>query len=539
MNDERPDGPAPEAKAAVSSRATGLRPLARNSALGVVAGLALCASLPPWGWWPLAFVGAGIWYHIVDMPPRQRFIVSWFVGLGWYMPSTLWVWALTPPGYLVGGLVGWCGLIGLVGLAALRGHQRFVVLTSGVMVFEWLHTLAPFGGVPISVLSFGQARGPLLPVARLAGGIAVSGLIIAIGATAFMGLFERRWREFATVMAITIALVAGGSISIALVHPSPTGVGARQSAPQADDGGADRADGGEDRGDGDRTVRIAAVQGGGPQGYTFSYEEVPRVFQRHLDATKEIEGPVDLVVWPENTVYITDGTFAENPWRDELARQAARLDAPIAVGVVEGHPSDGSRFLNYQVVVNPDGSLGDRYDKQRRVPFGEYVPLRPFFEMFAKDELPGRDATVGTGPAFIRTDDTDLAIAISWEIFFPRIVREGVRRGGQVVVNPTNGSSYWLTILQSQQIATSTYRAVESGRWVVQVSPTGFSAVIDPTGRVHQMVGVGDKGTMIADIPKLSGTVPAQLLGELPVLVAVGAMLSWVTALRRRRAASI
>lgn len=487
--------------------------LARNCALGVVAGLALCASLPPWGWWPLAFVGAGLWYHVVDARPRQRFMISWFVGFGWYMPSTLWIWALTPPGYLVGGLVGWCGLVGLIGLAAVRGPKRFAVLTAGVMVFEWLHSLAPFGGVPISMLSFSQARGPLLPVARLAGGIAVSGLIVAIGATLFMGLFERRWREFTGVAVLTALLFGAGVASLAPVHTDP-----RDDGPGSD---------GE--------LRIAAVQGGGPQGYTFDADEVPRVFRRHLDATAAIKGPVDLVVWPENTVYIMDGTFADHPWRQELAEQAARLDAPILVGVVESHPTDDTRFLNYQVTVNPDGSLGSRYDKQRRVPFGEYVPLRSFFELFAGDELPGRDATVGKGPALMSTDRVDLAVAISWEIFFPRIVREGVRHGGQIVVNPTNGSSYWLTILQSQQIATSTYRAVESGRWVVQVSPTGFSAVIDPTGKVHQLAGVGEQRTLIADIPLLAGTVPAQSFGELPVLVAVGAILVWVTELRRRQ----
>lgn len=495
----------------------GLRRLARDCALGVVAGLALCASLPPWGWWPLAFVGAGIWYHIVDTRPRQRFIVSWFIGLGWYMPSTLWIWALTPPGYLVGGLVGWCGLIGLVGVSAIRGPKRFAVLAAGVMVFEWLHTLAPFGGVPISMLSFSQARGPLLPVARLAGGIAVSGLIIAIGATLFMGIVDHRWREFTAVAVITAVLVAAGAASSTLIHPvtGPSGSGT------------------------DGALRIAAVQGGGPQGYTFDADEVPRVFRRHLDATKLIRDQVDLVVWPENTVYIIDGTFDDDPWRDELAEQAARLDAPILVGVVESHPTDESRFLNYQVVVEPDGSLGDRYDKQRRVPFGEYVPLRGLFEKFAGDELPGRDAFPGTGPAIMRTDDVELAVAISWEIFFPRIVREGVRHGGQMVLNPTNGSSYWLTILQSQQVATSTYRAVESGRWVIQVSPTGFSAVIDPTGRVVTSAGVGEQKTLIADVPAMEGTVPARAFGELPVLVVVGAILSWVTALRRLRSDAI
>ena len=50
--------------------------------------------------------------------------------------------------------------------------------------------------------------------------------------------------------------------------------------------------------------------------------------------------------------------------------------------------------------------------------------------------------------------------------------------GGTVILNPTNGSSYTGTILQSQQVAASRLRAIENGRWVVQVSPTGFSAFV-------------------------------------------------------------
>ena len=73
---------------------------------------------------------------------------------------------------------------------------------------------------------------------------------------------------------------------------------------------------------------------------------------------------------------------------------------------------------------------------------------------------------------------------ISWEVFFGGRAREGVRDGGTVIVNPTNGVSYTGTILQSQQVASSRLRAIENGRWVVQVSPTGFSAFVSPDGDV-------------------------------------------------------
>jgi len=191
--------------------------------------------------------------------------------------------------------------------------------------------------------------------------------------------------------------------------------------------------------------------------------------------------------------------------------------------------------------VNPDGSLGGRYDKERRVPFGEYVPFRNLLEPIAGASLPQRDQVPGVGNATVQTSASPLAVAISWEVFFGRRVREGVRGGGQIVVNPTNGASYWLTILQSQQIATSSLRAVESGRWLVQTAPTGFSAIIGPDGRVRQRTGVSEQAVLRARIPRLSATTPAQATGDLPaLLLALGALatVGFVTLQGRRRDAS-
>ena len=55
---------------------------------------------------------------------------------------------------------------------------------------------------------------------------------------------------------------------------------------------------------------------------------------------------------------------------------------PFAVGVTEDvDPAQRpSQFTNAQVVVTPDGEVTSRYDKVRRVPFGEYVPLRGLLE---------------------------------------------------------------------------------------------------------------------------------------------------------------
>src|SRR5690606_3803925 len=143
-------------------------------------------------------------------------------------------------------------------------------------------------------------------------------------------------------------------------------------------------------------------------------------------------------------------------------------------------------------------ALVDRYDKVRRVPFGEITPFRGLLERIAGDTIVSSDAIPGTGPAIVETEAGPMSVAISWEVFFAGRVREGVERGGEVVLNPTNGASYWLSIVQSQQVASSRLRAIEPGRWVLQAAPTGFSAVIDPEGAVLQRTRIGEQAVLYA-----------------------------------------
>lgn len=487
-----------------------------RAVLSLIAGLSICASLPPWGWWPLGIVGIAIWAHVLAEPSRlRRFGLGWLVGLGWFGPSTLWIWGLTPPGYVVGLVAGWAPLVGLVSLLAPPDRRRLLVLPAGVVLFEWFHVHAPFGGVPLSMLAMGQGQGPLLPAARIGGALVVGTAVALLGTALWMAVSERQWRRpVAVVTAVGLVTLMG------VAWPSGTT---------------------------DSELEVALIQGGGPQGTRFSRSDGPVVFERHLDTTRSIpdDAELDLVVWPENAINV-DGAFEDSGWGPLLSEEARRLDATLVVGIVEDDPDDEDRFLNYVTAFEPDGTTSDRYDKQRRVPFGEYVPLRPLFEPIAGEALPNRDQLPGeesselvTCVDALETCEGTFAVAISWEVFFSRVVREGVREGGQVVLNPTNGSSYWLTHVQTQQVATSSLRAAESGRWLLQVAPTGFSAVIDDRGTVLERSDVSERRILYATVPMIDGTTPAQLLGDLPALAFAFAVIAVAYAPRTRRVAII
>ena len=130
-----------------------------------------------------------------------------------------------------------------------------------------------------------------------------------------------------------------------------------------------------------------------------------------------------------------------------------------------------------------------------------------------------------------------LAVMISWEVFFGGRARDGVNHGGTLLLNPTNGSSYTGTILQTQQIASSRLRALETGRWEAQVAPTGFSAFVTADGEVLDRTGISEQAVRIRTVELRDGRTIYSRLGEKPFVAAalVVVLLGMVLARRDRR----
>jgi apolipoprotein N-acyltransferase len=495
----------PPARARRSAGDVGRRLLRRPWLRAVLAGLLVAASLPPWGWWPLAFVGVALLDRsLAHVPWRSRLWRGTLVGWSLFAPTIVWITELTAPGYVVAVLV-LGAMVGAASVAVPPGAGRRPALVGAWVLCESLRAAWPFGGVPLSLLAVGQVGGPLAGIARVGGVLAVALATLAVG-LALSAAVGRRPR------------VAGGALlgAVALLVL------------------AEVAPAGRDTG---RRIDIALVQGGGPQGTRAINTDMRKVFERHLDASGQVPAGMDLVLWPEDVVD-TDGRVQDAREGRELQALARSLHATVIVGTVEG-VSD-TRFRNSSQVLEADGTWHDRYVKVQRVPFGEWVPFRSLIEKVAPDTLAERDATIAHAPGLLRTKAGPVAVVISWEDFFGHRARAGVKAGGRLLYNPTNGSTYTGTFVQTQQVASSRLRAIETGRWEVQVAPTGFSAFVSPEGDVFQRTRTSERAVRVMrDVPLRDGETWYVRWGDAPARLVAGALVALGWALDRRRRAAL
>ena len=465
-------------------------------------GLALALALPPAGLWPLGPVGIGILGRLLHgRGARQRVVVGATAGLAYFAVGLWWVADFTLPGYVVLCLLE-AGFMALACLAVPSGTGWAVGVPAALVLMEAARTRWPLGGLPLAGLSLGQANGPFAPAAAVGGPLAVV-LLVGVAGAALGALTRPGGRP---VAAAAVAVLAG---TAALAPAAPAG-----------------------RTTGD--LAVAAVQGGGPRGVRALDSDPGEVFRRHLESTDRIQAPVDVVLWPEDVVDVP-GPVALTSEGRQLAGLAQRLRTTLVVGVVEDAPK--RRFRNAVVAWGPDGREVARYDKVHRVPFGEYVPARGLVRRFADLAAVPRDAIPGRGPGLLDTPAGPLGVLISYEVFFPDRARVAVRSGADVLLVPTNASSYQGRQVPAMELAAARLRALETGRSVVQATPTGYSAIVSASGTVQRRSPLGPAAVLDAVVPRRQGNTIYTRVGDGPILLLSLIGLTYAWAIRRTEAA--
>lgn len=255
-----------------------------------------------------------------------------------------------------------------------------------------------------------------------------------------------------------------------------------------------------------KDIRIALLQGNIPPDVKWDPDSLDYNFEVYTMMSQEAASKkVDLIVWPETA---TPCYLVHEPlYFDWVQSLAESLNTHLLVG------SNDYKILGYQKYVyynsalffRPGKNFPEPYYKLQLVPFSERVPFSGMIHIMDKIEL----GTAGFSPGqeFVIFDHPKgrFATLICFEIVFPNIVRQFVKRGAEFLVTITNDAWFGKTHGPFQHARTAIFRAIENRISIARCANTGISMFVDPYGRVSNVTPIFVRKNVVGGVSLKKG----------------------------------
>jgi apolipoprotein N-acyltransferase len=241
-----------------------------------------------------------------------------------------------------------------------------------------------------------------------------------------------------------------------------------------------------------------------------------------------------LILWPESAIpYDLHGSAASGL----IAQVIGPHDLLLAGGMEVAAPPPGVAAAAYNslYLLGPGARILGRYDKAHLVPYGEYLPMRPFLTMLGLSRLVPGDGDILSGPG-----PQTLALPgfgrvggqICYEIIFSGEVVDRANRP-DFIFAPSNDA--WFGAWgPPQHFAQARMRAIEEGLPIIRSTPTGITGVIDAQGRVVARLPQHMEGVIDTRLPAAAAPTPFARFGNLLPFAFALLLVAGAIAVRRK-----
>lgn len=251
-------------------------------------------------------------------------------------------------------------------------------------------------------------------------------------------------------------------------------------------------------------IRVGVIQG------NLSLEEKGdiRFFESNLSTYRRLSealaSKVDVTIWPETVIAAPiPREMKELP---SAAVTQLGISGPLLTGALTyaGTP-EAPRYFNSVILVDRDGGIRGMSDKQILMPFGEYLPLGSFFPSLKRLSPMTGDFEAGTSVTLLDVPHAGRFAPLNcYEDLISSIARRAVREGrAEVLFAVANDAWFGDTAAPFQHEALALWRAIETRRFLVRVTNTGVTDVIEPTGRIRLRLPVFEPATAACEIKRL------------------------------------
>jgi apolipoprotein N-acyltransferase len=293
-----------------------------------------------------------------------------------------------------------------------------------------------------------------------------------------------------------------------------------------------------------KALRVAAMQAGVPQHEKFDSQYSGRIFQRFARLSEiavQSSSPPELLVWPESSMPdpVRDLNTESS---DFVTRFSASSKTDLLLGTLD---AEHGRDYNAALLLSGATQQMQIYRKMHLVPFGEYIPLRHSFPLFAAVAgkwVPG-DFDAGKDYTVFRLTNSDVCVAplICFEDTIGDLVRQFVLKGAGLLVDMTNDAWFLQSAGSRQHLANAIFRCVETRRPMVRAANTGITCFVNEFGRVTQILQDETGSTFTEGV--LTGEMKVPTEGDLTFYARHGELFAkacaWITLIAIAAASAI
>ncbi|NEP01537.1 MAG: apolipoprotein N-acyltransferase, partial [Symploca sp. SIO2E9] len=281
-------------------------------------------------------------------------------------------------------------------------------------------------------------------------------------------------------------------------------------------------------------LKVGIIQGNIPNEIKLYSAGWRRAIEGYTNGYKTLaaEG-VEAVLTPETALPFVWDESAKGDYPKGVAQSdrssfyTAILDQGVLVWV-GAFGKKSSSFTNSLFTVTGTGETVSQYDKFKLVPLGEYIPFEKFIGRLI-NRLSPLDAHLLAGKPnqIFETPFGRAIVGICYESAFPQNFRRQAAAGGEFILTASNNAHYSET-MPAQHHAQDVMRAIETDRWAVRATNTGYSGIVEPHGRILWISGINTYEIHAATVYRRQTQTLYVRLGDwlTPTLLGLG-VISW------------
>ncbi|OUW73844.1 MAG: apolipoprotein N-acyltransferase [Pelagibacteraceae bacterium TMED216] len=207
-------------------------------------------------------------------------------------------------------------------------------------------------------------------------------------------------------------------------------------------------------------------------------------------------------IWPES---ITSGAYYSDllKFKDLIRKNFSKKHFIVLGTNIES--KNRKFFYNSFIILNNNLEIIYRYDKNKLVPFGEFLPFENFLESIGFKKITQGYGSFSRGTSVNNFEYLGLNILpmICYEIIFPELVQRS-SESTNLIINISEDGWFGKTIGPYQHFSKSIFRSVENNSYTIRSANKGISAIINNKGKVIKRLEPFEAGTIELEVPILS-----------------------------------